>query len=870
LVPRPQLLEQLDAAQSLTLIVAPAGGGKTTLLSTWLETCHLPHAWLSLDENDNDLGIFATYLISALQTLFPVFDNTLAAVSGATLPSPGTIARSLLNDLAAVEQDFVLVLDDYQAIRSQAIHDLMTEIVLHPPRTLHLVIAARQDPPLPLAALRGHGDVMELRKADLWFTPEESRRFLVESMRLPLDEQAIAGLTANIGGWPVGLRLVALYLRQQPAAMPAADALGNSRYIMDYLAAEVLSRLPLAIQEFLIKTSLLDKLHGPLCEAVTGMADKLASGQPILEWLEYTDLFVTAIDDRRHWYRFHDLFREFLRTRLEQMHGPAEIAALHLRASAWYAANGDLDAALQHAVAAGDMAAAVQIVAQHRHDLLNRSEWQHANRWLGLFPREVIDAQPDLLQIEIWGKFVRNQPAEVPALFARVEALLPGLPPERANRLQGEVDARRACLYYLGGDFARSITLARRALEKLPLSDIYLRGFARGYQSLSYLASGDQAQAYATFYQTGEPVAQESRTTLATMACFVHWAAADLAGMAQAARYAVDDSALSDRTENATWSRYYLGLYHYQRNELTAAEEFLLPLVEQPYLLSSICFLNSAVMLARIRQVQGQPEASLRIVDHMLSFGLETHSEATLFNVRAFQAELALRQGHLAAASQWAADYGPFRPALLVSLFVPSTVLALILLAQDTPASRQQARELLSQMNDYYSSIHYTTIRIRVLALQAMLYSAEGDEPQALAILSDSIALAAPGGFLRLFVDLGTALKPLLQKLARQGVAPANIDEILAAFGPDEASPMVGQPLATEPVTRPAGSTLLTHRELDVLQLLARRYTDKDIADALVISPRTVSSHIDHLGDKLGVHGRRAIVEAAQAQGLLT
>jgi LuxR family maltose regulon positive regulatory protein len=201
---------------------------------------------------------------------------------------------------------------------------------------------------------------------------------------------------------------------------------------------------------------------------------------------------------------------------------------------------------------------------------------------------------------------------------------------------------------------------------------------------------------------------------------------------------------------------------------------------------------------------------------------------------------------------------------------VPSTVLALILLAQDTPASRQQARELLSQMNDYYSSIHYTTIRIRVLALQAMLYSAEGDEPQALAILSDSIALAAPGGFLRLFVDLGTALKPLLQKLAHRGVAPAYIDEILAAFGPDEASPMVGQPLATEPVTRPAGSTLLTHRELDVLQLLARRYTDKEIADALVISPRTVSSHIDHLGDKLGVHGRRAIVEAAQAQGLLT
>ena len=253
LVARPRLVEQLDAAQSLTLVLAPAGGGKTTLLSTWLETCNLPYAWLSLDERDNDLGLFATYLIRALRTLFPVVDNTLAAVGGAILPSPGTIARALLNDLAVVEQDFILVLDDYQVIHNQAIHDLITDILLHPPRTLRLVIAARQDPPLPLAALRARGDVTELRKADLWFTPEEARRFLTESMQLALDEQAIAVLTDNIHGWPVGLRLAALYLRQQPAAMLTPDTLGNSRYVMDYLAAEVLSHLPTAIQAFLIK-----------------------------------------------------------------------------------------------------------------------------------------------------------------------------------------------------------------------------------------------------------------------------------------------------------------------------------------------------------------------------------------------------------------------------------------------------------------------------------------------------------------------------------------------------------------------------------------------------------------------------------------
>ena len=217
----------------------------------------------------------------------------------------------------------------------------------------------------------------------------------------------------------------------------------------------------------------------------------------------------------------------------------------------------------------------------------------------------------------------------------------------------------------------------------------------------------------------------------------------------------------------------------------------------------------------------------------------------------------------------WAAQSGSYQPIPLPYAFVPYEVQALILLAQDTPASRQQARELLSQMNDYTSAIHYTTNRIRVLALQAMLYNAEGDEPQALVALEQSITLAEPGGFLRLFVELGPALKPLLQQLARQGVTPAYIDEIRAAFGPDEASPSVEQPPTTKPVPLPSASVLLTHRELDVLQQLATRRTDKEIADVLMISPKTVRSHIDHLGDNFGVHGRRAIVAAARVQGLL-
>jgi LuxR family maltose regulon positive regulatory protein len=712
---------------------------------------------------------------------------------------------------------------------------------------------------------------MELRKADLWFTPEETRRFLVESMQMSLDERAIALLTDNMRGWPVGLRLAALYLRQQPAVTLAADTLGNSRYIMDYMAAEVLAHLPIFIQEFLIKASLLDQLCGPLCAAVTGIPEKMASGEPILEWLEQTDIFLTLVDDRRHWYRLHGLFRQFLSARLEQTHGPTEIAALHLRASAWYAANGDVDEALRHAVAAGDMAAAAQIVAQHRHALMNQSQWQRLQHWIHLFPRAAIDEQPDLLLCEVALKVVRQQVSEMPALLERVEALLARNPSERSEALWGEVEARRSALSYWSGDWTRSLSIGLSALQKIPADWWYLRAYLRVFLGASFQVSGDLPQAYAAIYASDEPEqGREYQMLLTGWACFMHWIAADLAGMARAARRVLAAADLVGFADSANWARFHLGMYYYQCNDLRAAEQLLLPLVMRRYTSDAPCFLNGAVLLARIRQAQNQPEEAREIVDALLSLALEIGDGAILSDARAFQAELALRQGRLAEASDWAAQSGAFQPIPMPYAFVPFEVQALILLAQDTSASRQQARGLLSQMNDYFTAIHYTTIRIRVLALQAMLYSAEGDEPQALAALEQAITLAEPGGFLRLFVELGTALKPLLRKLAHQGVAPEYIDDILAAFGPDEAPPMAGQPLTTEPVPTLSASTLLTNRELDVLQLLVRRCTDKEIADALVISPRTVASHIEHLGDKLGVRGRRAIVEAARVQGFLT
>jgi len=877
LVSRPRLVEQLNPPNSLTFILASAGYGKTTLLSTWLEECHLPTAWLSLDEHDNDLAVFVTGLAEAVQSVLPaVVDNTLTALNGITLPPPAALARTLMNELALIQQNFILVLDDYHVIHNPAIHALMSDLVSHPPRALHLVIASRYNPPFLLAGLRARGHVTELRGGDLRFTPQEARQFLAQTMALTLDEPTSAALAAKTEGWPAGLRLAALSLRQQqPLALLTSDGLGNSPYIMDYLMAEVLAQLPISVQEFLVKCSILDQLCRPLCEAVTGMVNLTFNDQPILEWLERADYFLAAVDDHRYWYRCHQLFRQLLRDQLEQRYGPAEMAALQLRASAWYADNGYLDEALHLAQAGNDLAAAVQIIAQHRQDLMNRSQWQRADRWLHLFPREVIGEQPHLLLLEVWPKFTRQQRGEAAALLDRVEALLPGLSPEIGVPLRGEVKAWRSGLLYWSGDFAQSITAAQQALAEIPPGCQYLRGFARVFLSGGYVASGDLTRAFATLYAPGEPdQGRDYQNFLIGNACFVHWIAADLSGMAQAARQVVANSDPSDRREIITWSHYHMGLYYYQRNDLVATEEYLQPLVTEPYLLYTLCYLNSAVLLARLRQRQGRPQEAQAIVTTMLAVAHETHINLLVFSARAFQAELALRQGRLAEASQWAAQYGAFKPAPIPHAFVPPIILAQILLAQDTPASRQQARQLLVEMNDYFTSIHYPVVVIRVLALQALLHSAEGDGQQALAALSRSIALAEPGGFIRLFVDLGPALKPLLrkfaQKLIQQGVSSQYVADLLAAFEAEDVRPVAGQPPRTEPVSTPSNFALLTNREQEVLELLAKRYTDKEIAEALNISLVTVRSHVTHLGEKLGVHGRRAIVQAATDQRRLS
>jgi LuxR family transcriptional regulator, maltose regulon positive regulatory protein len=880
LVHRSRLTDHLKIPAGLTLVIAPAGYGKTTLLSAWLETCDLPHAWLSLDAQDSDLIVFVTYLLRAVQTLFPTIGaDTRELLEGVTRPPLSVISHSLLNDLAVIQQDFILVLDDYHVIGDSAVHELVTNLVQHPPQTLHLVMAARTEPPLPLSGLRARGDVAELRAADLRFTLEEAGRFLRDGMRLPVDDGAVAILRTRTEGWVAGLRLAALYYRHTSDlnALAAVPQVPN-RYIMDYLTSQVLTRLPTAIQEFLIKTSILDRLCGPLCEAITGIDDSERdawNGAAYLEWLQQADLFLAPLGERPEWFRYHHLFQQLLQQQLRQKFSPTEIAALHGRASAWLSANGYVEEALLQALAAQDTSSAVRLFTQQRRSLMDEERWHQLDRWLRLFPRAIIDEQPGLLLAEIWVLLNRHQVAAVPPILDRVEDLLARLRLDgvTADRLQGEVAVRRSTQYYYAADDARSLVAAQAALQKIPLEWHQLRAQARLFAGMGYLAAGDVAQAYATYYDVDELVSSKSyQVRLVANAGYVHWWAADLPGILRSPSRAlalVDEP--DQQLESFGTARYFVGLFHYQRNDLATAEQYLLPIVMQPYRAHAMVFLNSAVLQALIYQAQGQPDKAFEIATVLNSFALEARSANVLFAAQAFQAELALRQDRLAEAGEWAKQV-EVKLAPMPWFYGPPMTLVRILLAQNTPDSRRRAGQVLEQLFDYVTTTHQIYRHIEGLALQALFYHAGYDEGKAAAALEQSIALAEPGGLIRVFVDLGAPLQRLLTVFTRDRPASPYAQEILAAFPVSSGAVSISASTDGLAARRQANAALLsplTARELEVLALLDRRYTDQEIADTLVISLATVRSHIEHIGDKLGAHRRRAVVQAAKDQGLL-
>jgi LuxR family maltose regulon positive regulatory protein len=869
-VPRPQLLERLrqQRQRTLTLVSAPAGFGKSTLLAAWLERCDWRSAWLSLDDGDNNLGSFLSYIVAAVQTLFPEFGtDTEALFNTVSMPPLPVIVSSLSNDLDEIDEPFLLVLDDYHVIHNPAIHDLLTELLNHTPRALHLVLAVRHDPPLSINSLRARAVVAEIRSHDLRFSLEEALAFLRQALDPEIDEGRAAFINEKTEGWIAGLRLAALSAWRKNGAATLATLDSHDIYLMDYLASEVLAQQPAALQEFLIKTSILDRLNGSLCEAVAQQSDLAAPGQTYLAWLDELNLFVVPLDDQREWFRYHQLFRQLLQHQLERRYQRDEIAALHRRASHWLAAHNLLEEAVHHALLADNAADAAQIVAQQRHNLMNQDDWHRLEALLRVLPPAVSTAPPELLLAQAWSAHNRYNLLQVSTLTDQAESLIAqlALEPAVTRVLRGEVAALRSYQSFWANDMPGVVSQAQQALADLPLAWWHARLVARLFLTCAYHMQDDPVSAAAALSvglaeaQTNGPYLMRSLI----ITCFVYWLAGDLQGVADAADQMLVLSEQQHYPQTAHWAYYFRGIVHYHRNNLAEAEQDLSTIVLDRYRTHLQCLLHSAIALALTYQAQQRPAQAHTVAEMLPAFLHQTGNTSLLPVIHAFQADLALRQSRLAEASQWAVQAQPAALSLMPYFFAHHLVWPRVLLALNPPADRVAAAEQLARLREVAESYHHTHVLIEVLAVQAVLCEAQGDRSAALAALTRAIGLAQPGGFIRLFVDLGPTMQALLRELRDRGVAPYFVARILAALTepqPIEPAATFGPPELIEPLTR---------RELEVLTLLEQRLSNKEIAARLFITPSTAKLHTLHIYQKLQVNARRDAVAKAQRLGLL-
>ena len=879
LVPRPHLVSWLEQRRErpLTLVSAPAGYGKSTLISYWLESVDCPAAWLSLDEGDNELRGFLGYYLAAIQTITPAaMPETNALLMATPLPPVSAIAKMMINELNQIEEPFILVLDDYHYIGTQTINDLLQELLLHPPRNLHLVLGTRSEPLLPITNLRANNKLTEIRSQDLRFNQEETLQLFHKMIGASVNLATVRDLDAQSEGWVTGLRLAALAMRHRIGrdSLPGELSVHN-RYVTEYLVTEILAKQETWASEYMLKISILDRFCADLCETVCLQAaehpgnlptEKIFNGKQFLEWLQASNLFIIPYDDLHKWFRYHYLFKNILQQELVRRFSSDEIRELHAAAGCWYAQNGWIEEALNHLLAASETAAAINLVAQHRPRMMNDNRWPRLERWLTFFSTETIKYSAELWMLKTWLVYHHGLWFELPAHLEQLTVIMAGnLDKETANNLAGEICSLQSLVAYHSGDIEGAISMARQALEFLPGDFWIARVLARTYLSISLLVSGDASGGYHSIYDAFQEEKVQSKYLKATLlmtACYFHWIGADLHGAAQAARQSIEICPEKGYQSILGYGKYNLARVNYQQNELAEAEELFASIVASPYQNFGECYTSSACGLTMTYQAQGRAAEARQVTDETIAFLLESGNSTQLPFALALQAELDLLQGRLPSASQWAENLDKVPPMVPMAGFIgPNLTLIKVWLAENTPNSLNKAAELLNQIRKYLMGIHHTRFQIETLALQALWQDAVGDQPAALDSLEKSLKLAQPGGFIRLFVDLGPQMAVLLSRLRMDQDLQRYIDKIRSAFvGPQWKTPA----MSLEEFPKP-----ITNRELEILELLNERLTNKEIAARLVIAPGTVKAHTIRIYKKLDVNGRRQAVEKAIALGIL-
>jgi LuxR family maltose regulon positive regulatory protein len=922
---RERLLASLPGTPGvrLVLVSAPAGFGKTTFLASWCHALVEQHAaataWLALDERDNDPARFLAYLVAALNQALTLEGMDDASPLPRQSSGSEVVLTRLINGLSALDRDVVLVLDDYHLISAPPVHAALAFLLDHLPERVRIAIASRADPPLPLARLRAREQLIEVRAADLRFTPDEIQAFVQALTKGRLAPEEVEAITTYVEGWPAGIQLMALALQGNSRGwatevgggvpgphlgkMPACLN-GSERHVFAYLADDVFEQQPPHLKAFLLQTAVLDRMSGPLCDAVLGIRDSEFGIQEgprpptpnpefrisnqdsysrlVLEELERANLFVVPLDSEHQWYRYHHLFRAFLCARLDR-ELPGTVADLHRRASRWCEQNQLIPDAVEHLLAAGEAEHTAELIERSATAVIERGEYATLHHWLEQLPDAVLEARPALCLWAAWAALLAGEVERIDPLLGRAE---------RAWQTTGErgqlgaVAHLRAHLARLRGDGDQTIAAAQQALADLAEQEFTLRAGSVLALGAGQLLAGDLRAASVTLAEAASQC-QEHNFLGSLVAIELLGDLARAQGQLQEAahRYQEVIEAIGDR---ALWERWEatirLGELARERNDLTQAEDILraaLSAAEQDGV--AVYLIAGYISLARTLAARGEVGAAEAALNRGLHAARQLASPTYERQIQAQRARLALACDDLAAAQRWQAEATELMDDLSYTREVEALTLVRMLIARgrSDPCSQElhTAQSLLGRLHEQAEADGRVSSLIEILALTALASAAAGHRDQAIGTLQQALRLAAPGRYARIFLDEGTPMQALLaackgqisyQERRRVGVDTrrllAYVHSLLAAF-PYAAPSQSPQPAVDNSVAEIVEP--LSERELEVLTLIAEGASNQLIAARLVISIGTVKSHINHILGKLGAQNRTEAVAQAHALGLL-
>jgi LuxR family maltose regulon positive regulatory protein len=889
LVPRPRLIEQLNACAhpncKLTLISTPAGFGKTTLISEWVQTVDgttppTAIAWLSLDEGDNDPARFLAYLIAALNqaggSAAEIGKGSLSMLHSPQQPAAEAVLTPLINEIATISDRIILVLDDYHVIESTQVDETLVFLLENLPPALHLVVATREDPRLPLSRLRARGQLTELRATDLRFTSSEAAEFINQVMGLDLSTEDIDALERRTEGWIAGLQLASLALLGTISTQGRKDATsfiksftGSNRLVLDYLIEEVLSQQAQDVQNFLLETAILDRLTGSLCDAVTGQENS----QAILERLERANLFIVLLDEERRWYRYHHLFADLLRQRLRQTQ-PEKLPILHLRASEWFKVQGLNREAIKHSLDGRDYQGAAELIRAIAIDIIQQGEHTTVAGWVDAIPEEFAKGKLYLCVLHAWALQLMGQLETAEAYLIDAENILDSQEYKDdgdADTIRGLIHSRRAYATFMFGEHNKTISYANQALDQLPETAALIRAQTALFLGIAYRYQGRLKEALATYNEISAIIQTIEGNSIVVLYYLhlgdLHTELAQLHRARELYEQALEFTERQAGRPDMPFSGYVyvsIGRILRQWNQLEDAYRFTtkgLALcrdwnVADILALSCVELAFTYQALGEVDQARASMQEAIQMMEGFSAWGVKY--------VAGYRAKLNLAYGDLEAVERWAqtndlVTNGDFE----FHREIEYLALARVLIAQQ---QYEQAYTLAERIYRIARETGKRLTELEGLILLALVSSNRGEMDQALVHLERALSIGEPEGFIRIFVDEGTPMAGLLYEALSRGIAPDYVNRLLAAFPVEETE----QSEATESQVFEANLVEpLSDREIEVLQLIAEGLTNQEIATRFYLSLNTVKVHTRNIYGKLDAHNRTQAVTKARALGIL-